>query len=1260
MNPKTNLRNLLAAAAITLIAAPGALLAASDNADLSNLAISSGTLDPAFDSSTTSYTVSPTVASITVTPTADNALATITVNGDPVVSGDPSNPVSLSVGPNTITIIVTAEDEATTKTYTLTVTPEFPALPGPVAYWPMRDGAPGQIVPTGTGNAAQNVINIANTFVNGTVNNTNSTWESDPLRGIVWSTTEGNRINAGTQGIDLATGFTWSLWVNADVANITDPGADCIIGTRQGGTWHKIDRTSITNWNGAVPSSGGYADLCRSEWIHIAYVGHSSFGRRLYVDGQLVASNATTTSATFNGALEIGGTSNFNEDITGLYSDVAIWNQALSLAQIESLIAGVNIIEDTTAPVIASLTPEDDDTNASSNLLRAIFDEPVIVGSGDIRIINLTDDVTTTLDVTDASQVTVSGASLTLNPSTALIVGKSYAIEIDAGAVTNVEGLDFAGILDQTTWNFTVDDTPPTIVSIVDSVGGGPIGEDIAFYSYTVTFNEPMDGSTVDDTVFDNAGAAIVSIGTVTQVSPAVFTVQVLPTSTGTVILRIPSGKTVTDVSGNALVVPVTDDTTITINVGDTPNNGIRYWDGNLTSGITDGISQGGNGTWNTTNTNWDRGLGFAGPVAWNNANNDIAILGGANGAATLAEPITVGGLQIDNKNIDIVSSTLTFGVAGEINSTDTSANQNDPPIISSKISGAAITKSGGGYISLTNNANDFTAFTLSAGTLGQLPGGTYTGIGTGLFTINGGGFFVTNNDQTTIDNDMVWNGNWKTENVSNAAKINEWNGDVTLDADITVSSKHAQVFNGDISETGGARKLTLTNSGGSSTITLAGDNSFSGGVQINQGRLNINSVTALGTGTFTINANGSVIDNTTANAITLSTNNAVTFGNNFTFEGTKDLTFGNGAITNAGSRTITLNGTGSTLAFGGVMTNTANAVQTTTVNGAGNTLVLGGYALSNNATSRINVIQGTGNVTITGAVSNGGTATASGLTKTGAGTLTLEGINTYAGNTTVNTGTLALVGGSQNSAITVNSAVLGFTLGSPTASSKAVTLNAGHSIAITGTVNNSSDYLLMTATGFTGTPTLSAAITDYELEVREVGDNKELWLAYTGTAGSPYDTWADTFLPDDVSNPAGDNDNDGLSNLLEFAFGTDPTVSDAGALTWDGVGNVVPGSPVVHIAYPIGGGVDFTARFMRRKDHGDSGSAAYAWRFSSDLSDWESSASDPAPGWFEAPTVLAEDAGGDYELVEVPYPFFLDANGKKARFFQVQISLVP
>lgn len=97
--------------------------AGSSNNDLSSLAISSGTLSPVFAAATTSYTASitNTVTFVTVTPTASDATATIAVNSVSVTSGVASGNLAMSVGVNAVTVVVTAQD-ATTKTYTITVT----------------------------------------------------------------------------------------------------------------------------------------------------------------------------------------------------------------------------------------------------------------------------------------------------------------------------------------------------------------------------------------------------------------------------------------------------------------------------------------------------------------------------------------------------------------------------------------------------------------------------------------------------------------------------------------------------------------------------------------------------------------------------------------------------------------------------------------------------------------------------------------------------------------------------------------------------------------------------------------------------------------------------------------------------------------------------------------------------------------------------------------------------------------------------------
>ncbi len=103
--------------------------AVSNNADLSAMTFSAGTITPIFASGTTAYTanVPNATASITVTPTRAEANATIQVrvnNGTyaTVASGTASSALTLNVGANTVDVMVTAQDGVSQKTYTTTVT----------------------------------------------------------------------------------------------------------------------------------------------------------------------------------------------------------------------------------------------------------------------------------------------------------------------------------------------------------------------------------------------------------------------------------------------------------------------------------------------------------------------------------------------------------------------------------------------------------------------------------------------------------------------------------------------------------------------------------------------------------------------------------------------------------------------------------------------------------------------------------------------------------------------------------------------------------------------------------------------------------------------------------------------------------------------------------------------------------------------------------------------------------------------------------
>lgn len=89
---------------------------------LATLGVSQGTLTPAFDPGVTVYSVgpSPLPSSVTVTPTTALGSETVTVDGAPTPSGTPSGPISLAMGVNVVSVVVTGPDGISQRTYTVT------------------------------------------------------------------------------------------------------------------------------------------------------------------------------------------------------------------------------------------------------------------------------------------------------------------------------------------------------------------------------------------------------------------------------------------------------------------------------------------------------------------------------------------------------------------------------------------------------------------------------------------------------------------------------------------------------------------------------------------------------------------------------------------------------------------------------------------------------------------------------------------------------------------------------------------------------------------------------------------------------------------------------------------------------------------------------------------------------------------------------------------------------------------------------------
>lgn len=233
----------------------------------------------------------------------------------------------------------------------------------------------------------------------------------------------------------------------------------------------------------------------------------------------------------------------------------------------------------------------------------------------------------------------------------------------------------------------------------------------------------------------------------------------------------------------------------------------------------------------------------------------------------------------------------------------------------------------------------------------------------------------------------------------------------------------------------------------GNGVWRLSGSNTFSGGVTLNAGTLNLGHDNALGSGTFTV-ANGTITSNRTiGNSVTLDGNTTFTNSSGLNLQGaislgsaadaTRDIAVGAGTVTlsgvisdgsvgkglsKSGAQILALSGSNN---FSGGVSVTAGTLTVSHNNALGSgTLTLGnGTTLTATGRTLANALTLDGNVTFTspsnleiqGAVSLGSASGTSRAVTINSGTMTLSGViaDGSSGN--------ALEFGSSSSAVTVN-----------------------------------------------------------------------------------------------------------------------------------------------------------------------------------------------------------------------------------------------
>ena len=223
----------------------------------------------------------------------------------------------------------------------------------------------------------------------------------------------------------------------------------------------------------------------------------------------------------------------------------------------------------------------------------------------------------------------------------------------------------------------------------------------------------------------------------------------------------------------------------------------------------------------------------------------------------------------------------------------------------------------------------------------------------------------------------------------------------------------------------------------------------------------------------------------------------------------------------------------------------------------------------------------------------------------------------------------------------------------------------------ITGITITAQDAANQTATSFTGTVTfggtagitgtsanfVAGVLSSVSVTPSVAGTNLTLTVddgsGHTGTTSfsvqNLYDAWA---TANGATGEIGGNpDGDSLTNLQEFAFGTDPTSPSFAPLSYVPNGTTTPGVPILENTGTLQSPV-FRAVFARRKDHLIAG-ITYTVSFSADLTAWTSAGTTPVK--------LSGVNADPMETVSIDFPATnvpLQAGGSAPpQFFRIAVS---
>jgi hypothetical protein len=409
-----------------------------------------------------------------------------------------------------------------------------------------------------------------------------------------------------------ATDFTLTAWVFRESAGIqmyvagTQESGNVGTFLRAGFDTATDDRAFVNLLppGNAKRVAGGAIPL--NTWTHLAVTVSSTAGLEIFVNGSSVGTDPAGTGHTTHNNFRIGAPPDVGDtfEFDGLLDDVAIFDGVLSSTQLtDAMNLGAENFDasDATPPQLSTTNPAGGATGVMvSSDLVATFDEPVQAGTaGTITLRKTTpDELVESFDVTSSSQLTFGGSTVTINPSSDLVGGVEYYVLIDAGAVEDITGNDYAGLgavpPDAGAWSFATDGTAPTSSAMGPMAGASDV---LPSADLTLSFDESVQVGTGDIGIFLADGTPVETIdvtsGAVT-INGTEVTIDIADLALGTAYyVNIPSGA-FTDLSGNPYA-GISDTTTWAFTT--VPTTLIHHWefegDATDSAGTHDGTLEG-------------------------------------------------------------------------------------------------------------------------------------------------------------------------------------------------------------------------------------------------------------------------------------------------------------------------------------------------------------------------------------------------------------------------------------------------------------------------------------------------------------------------------------------------------------------------------------------------------------------------------------------------------------------------------------------